>query len=68
MPRGNRAKTPGVLDLVTLVEKVGGTVSEGTALELCKRLRAAELTIRAQREVIEAHARTIASLQERKQK
>lgn len=49
-------------EMLTEIERTNGAALPSDVLELCKLYRAAESTIRAQREVIETHARTIGEL------
>jgi hypothetical protein len=50
------------LEMLDQIERAEGTALPADVLLLCKLYRAAELTIRAQREVIDGHARKISNL------
>ena len=62
MPRPASSVLRTTDQIVDEVERALGVAAPSDVLQICKFYRAAALTVRAQKEVIEEHARTIASL------
>ena len=53
-------------EMLNQIERADGVAAPSDVLQLCKLYRSAESTVRAQKEVIERHARTIGELKKEK--
>lgn len=65
MPRRMLATMRTDADMIDEVERARGVASSDDVMTLCALYRAAERTMRAQREVIAAHVRTIDELRKK---
>ena len=65
MPRRMLAAMRTDADMLNEVERARGVASPDDVMTLCALYRAAERTMRAQREVIETHVRTIGELRKK---
>ena len=65
MTRGRLAPRDRAADLVERIERAGGKAVPGEVLELCALFRALACTVRAQKEILADHARTIGELRQK---